>query len=147
MNHRRYLKPPWLQRKVGNRLAPLFQPSLVCKLSVPGRRSGRWHTLPIVVLGHNGDRYLVSVRGESDWALDLRISHRGRLIRRGGTEEIRVVEVLVGDRAPLIDAYRARYGKVPGVASTLRALPDPADHPAFRIIASAKPDPANRTPT
>jgi hypothetical protein len=37
-------------------------------------------------------------------------------------------------------------GKVPGVASTLRALPDTADHPTFRIIASAKPDPANRTP-
>lgn len=36
-------------------------------------------------------------------------------------------------------------GKVPGVASTLRALPDTADHPTFRIIASAKPDPANRT--
>lgn len=146
MNHRRYLKPPRMQRNVGNRLAPLFQPSLVLRPSVPGRRSGRWHTLPIVVLDHNGERYLVSVHGESDWALDLRTSRRGRLTRRGHTEEISVVEVPIRDRAPLIDAYRTRYGKMPGVASTLRALPDPADHPAFRIIACAEPDPANRTP-
>ena len=100
MNHRRYLNPPRMQRNVGNRLAPLFQPSLVLRPSVPGRRSGRWHTLPIVVLDHNGERYLVSVHGESDWALDLRTSRRGRLTRRGHTEEISVVEVPIRDRAP-----------------------------------------------
>jgi hypothetical protein len=57
---RRYLKPPWMRRHVGNRIAPLFRPSLLWKLSVPGRRSGRWHTLPIAVLDHHGERYLVS---------------------------------------------------------------------------------------
>ncbi len=122
-----------MKRNVGNRLAPLFRPSLVWKLSVPGRRSGRWRTLPIVVLDHNGERYLVSVHGESDWALDLRASRSGRLTERGHVEEITVVEVPVPDRAPLIEAYTARYGKMPGVAATLRALPDPADHPTFRI--------------
>jgi hypothetical protein len=126
-----------MQRNVGNRLAPLFRPSLVWKLSVPGRRSGRWHTLPIVVFDHAGERYLVSLRGESDWALDLRASSSGRLTRRGHSEEIEVVEVPVPDRAPLIDAYAARYHKLPTVAATLRALPDPADHPTFRIVASA----------
>jgi len=124
-----------MQRHVGNRLAPLFQPSLVWKLSVPGRRSGRWHTLPIVVLDHDGERYLVSYRGESDWVLDLRASRAGRLIKRGETEEISVVEVPVADRAPLLAAYGARFGKMPTVAATLRALPDPADHPTFRITA------------
>ena len=99
------------------------------KLSVPVRRSGRWHTLPIVVLDHDGVRYLVLYRGESDWVLDLRASNSGRLARRGHVEEITVVEVPVPDRPPLIEAYRARYGKMPTVAATLRALPDPADHP------------------
>ena len=145
MSRRRYLKPPWMQRHVGNRLAALFRPSLVCKLSVPGRRSGRWHTLPLVVLDHNGERYLVSVRGESDWALDLRASHSGRLSNRGQVQEISVVEIPVADRAPLITAYATRYSKMPHVAATLRALPDPADHPTFRIIA-AKPPPPSRTP-
>jgi F420H(2)-dependent quinone reductase len=138
MTRRRYLKPPWMQRHVGNRLAALFRPSLVCKLSVPGRRSGRWHTLPIVVLDHDGERYLVSVRGESDWALDLRASHSGRLSNRGRVEEISVVEVPVPDRAPLIAAYAARYGKMPTVTATLRALPDPTDHPTFRITTALR---------
>jgi hypothetical protein len=137
---RRYLKPPWMQKNVGNRLAPLFRPSLVWKLSVPGRRSGRWHTWPIVVLDHDGERYLVSIRGESDWALALRASHRGRLTRREhAEEEITVVEVPVADRGPVIEAYAARYHKLPTVAALLRALPDPADHPTFRITAPAAP--------
>lgn len=143
MSRRRYLKPPWMQRNVGNRLAPLFRPSLVWKLSAPGRRSGRWHAWPIVVLDHHGERYLVSIRGESDWALDLRAAHRGRLASRGHVEEITVVEVPVADRRPVLEAYAARYHKMPTVAATLRALPDPADHPTFRITASA---PADRTP-
>ncbi len=146
MSRRRYLKPPRMQRNVGNRLAPMFRPSLVWKLSVPGRRSGRWHTLPIVVLDHDGERYLVSVRGQSDWVLDLRASHSGRLTKRGHVEEITVVEVPIPDRAPLIEAYSARYGTMPTVAATLHALPHPADHPTFRITAPAKPRPANRTP-
>jgi hypothetical protein len=142
MTRRRYLKPPWMQRHVGNHLAPLFRPSLVCKLSVPGRRSGRWHTLPIVVLDHDGERYLVSVRGESDWVLDLRASHSGRLSRRRHVEEISVVEVPVPDRAPLIAAYAARYGKMPTVTATLRALPHPTDHPTFRITAPRRAAPS-----
>jgi F420H(2)-dependent quinone reductase len=146
MSRRRYLKPRWMQRHVGNRLAPVFRPSLVWKLSVPGRRSGRWHTLPIVVLDHHGERYLVSVRGESDWVLDLRASRGGRLTNRGHVEQISVVEVPVADRARLIEVYAARYGRMPTVAATLRALPDPADHPTFRIIAPATPRPAPDLP-
>jgi hypothetical protein len=78
--------------------------------------------------------------------LDLRASPSGRLTRRGHVEEITVVEVPVPDRVPLLEAYIARYGTMPHVAATLRALPDAADHPTFRITAPAKPRPANRMP-
>jgi hypothetical protein len=60
MSARRYLKPPWMQRHVGNRLAPLFRPSIVSKLSVEGRRTGRIQTVPVAVLELEGERYLVS---------------------------------------------------------------------------------------
>jgi deazaflavin-dependent oxidoreductase (nitroreductase family) len=136
VSERRYLKPPWMQRHVGNRLAPLFRRSLLSNLSVRGRRTGRWHTVPVAVLEHEGERYLVSYRGESDWALNLRASHRARLSHRGSVEEITVVEVPVGERAALLEVYSARYGKLPTVAGVLRALPDPADHPIFRLGAS-----------
>jgi deazaflavin-dependent oxidoreductase (nitroreductase family) len=136
MSDRRYLKPPWMQRHVGNRLAPLFRPTLVSKLSVEGRRTGRVQTTPVAVLEHEGERYLVSYRGESDWARNLRASGRGRLLQQGRSEEISVVEVPVGERAPLLEEYTACFGKLPTVGKVLRDLPDPADHPTFRITAS-----------
>ena len=133
MSGRRYLRPPWMQRHVGNRLAPLFRPSIVSKLSVEGRRTGRIQTVPVAVLDHEGERYLVSYRGESDWARNLRASGRGRLLQQGRTEEISVAEVPLGERPALLEEYSARFGKLPTVGKVLSELPDPADHPIFRI--------------
>jgi deazaflavin-dependent oxidoreductase (nitroreductase family) len=136
VNTSRYIKPPFMQRHVGNRMSVLFRPSLISKLSVPGRRSGRWHTTPVAVLEHGGERYLVSYRGASDWARNLEASHTARLSQRGNVEEIDVADVPVPERAELLDVYRDRYGKMPTVGSVLDALPDPAEHPMFRITAS-----------
>ena len=134
MSERRYLKPPWIQRHVGNRMAWLFGRSRLSKLSVIGRRSGRWRTTPVAVLDYEGQRYLVSYRGESEWVRNLRASGgRGRLKHKGQVEEITVTEVPIADRPPLLEVYSERYGKFPTVADVLRALPDPADHPTFRI--------------
>jgi deazaflavin-dependent oxidoreductase (nitroreductase family) len=131
---RRYLRPSWGQRHIGNRLAPLFQRSMLSKLSVMGRRSGRWRTTPVAVLHHEGERYLISYRGESEWVRNLRASGgRARLRHKGQVEEIAVTEVPVAERPPLLEVYSERYGKFPTVAAVLRALPDPADHPTFGI--------------
>ncbi len=139
MAQRRYMKPPWMQRHVGNRMSVLFRPSLISKLAVRGRRSGRWHTTPVAVLEHHGERYLVSYRGASDWARNLEASHSARLTQRGQTEEIEVDDVPVAERTELLRIYGDRYGKMPTVASVLRALPDPGDHPVFRITTSRRP--------
>jgi deazaflavin-dependent oxidoreductase (nitroreductase family) len=133
MTERRYLRPPWMQRHIGNRMAWLFGRSRLSKLSVVGRRSGRWRTTPVAVLDYEGERYLVSYRGESEWVQNLRASRRARLRHKGEVEEIAVSEVPVGERAPMLEVYAARYSKFPTVADVLRALPDPADHPIFRI--------------
>jgi deazaflavin-dependent oxidoreductase (nitroreductase family) len=98
-SQRRYRRPPWFQRHVGNRLAPLFNRSVLSKLSVPGRRSGRWRTTPVAVRDYKGERYLVSYRGESEWVRNLRASSRARLNRQGEVEEITVSEIPVGERA------------------------------------------------
>jgi deazaflavin-dependent oxidoreductase (nitroreductase family) len=125
-----------MQRHVGNRLSVLFRPSMLSRLSVRGRRSGEWHTTPVAVLDHGGERYLVSYRGASDWALNLAASHIARLSQRSRVEEVDVVDVPVAERGPLLDAYRERYGKMPTVGAVLRVMPDPAEHPMFRIVAS-----------
>jgi deazaflavin-dependent oxidoreductase (nitroreductase family) len=143
VNSRPYIKPPWMQRHVGNRMSVLFRPSLISKLSVRGRRSGRWHTTPVAILEHNSERYLVSYRGASDWTLNLEASRTARLAQRGRVEDIQVADVPVAERAELIDEYTDRFGKMPTVGSVLRALPDPADHPIFRITTSRAAEPGD----
>lgn len=135
-SHTAYLKPPWMQRNIANRLVPMFQRRMVSKLSVQGRKSGRWHTVPVAVLELEGQRYLVSYRGESDWAKNLRASLNARLDTADGIEQIEAREVPVEERPHLLEVYQERYGKMPTVAGVLRALPQPADHPIFLITRS-----------
>jgi deazaflavin-dependent oxidoreductase (nitroreductase family) len=123
-----------MQRHVGNRLSVLFRPSMILRLSVAGRHTGRTRTVPVVVLHHNGARYLVSVHGDSDWARNLRAAGTATLADGKTAEPITAEEVPVAQRGALLDAYAAKFGKNPTVTPTLRALPDPADHPIFRIV-------------
>ncbi len=44
-----------------------------------------------------------------------------------------MIELTLAEREPLLDLYRERFGGLPTVSKVLRALPDPADHPIFRI--------------
>jgi deazaflavin-dependent oxidoreductase (nitroreductase family) len=128
-----YLRPPWAARVIGGRMARLFRPSVVSLLSVRGRASGQWRSAPVAILERDGREYLVGAYGHTEWSRNLRAAGSGRLTRRGRVEEFGVVEVPVEQRPPLIEAYLAQYGKLPTVARTFRALPDPADHPTFQI--------------
>jgi deazaflavin-dependent oxidoreductase (nitroreductase family) len=133
MDSARYLRPPWGARVIGNRMARIFARDVLSTLAVRGRRTGRWRTVPVAVLDYEGDRYLIAPRGETDWVRNLRAAGGGRLTRRGETEDFHVVEVAVADRPPLISAYLGQFGRFPTVRPTFRELPDPADHPTFRL--------------
>jgi deazaflavin-dependent oxidoreductase (nitroreductase family) len=128
----KYRKPPWWMRTIGNRLSPM-NGKLVVRLSVPGRTTGRWRTTPVVVLDHDGERYLVAPGGQTEWARNLRAARRGRLVRPGQVEDFTAVEVPPRQRPPVIAAYRSRFDRMPTVAAGFRDFPDPADHPTFRI--------------
>jgi deazaflavin-dependent oxidoreductase (nitroreductase family) len=125
-----------MARVIGNRMARLFRPSLVYQLSVRGRRTGRWRSAAVVVLEHEGERYLLAPAGNTEWSRNLRAAGTGRLKRRGQVEQFAVVEVPPQERAPLVEAYLHRFRTMPTVAAAFRALPDAADHPAFRIVNS-----------
>jgi hypothetical protein len=130
----RYRRPPWAARVIGGRLARLFRPSVVVRLSVPGRTSGTDRSVPVVVLGHEGERYLVSVYGWTEWSRNLRAGGRGTLTHgRRGHESFRAVEVPVEQRPPLIAAYLDAFGRYPNVRQLFQDLPDPADHPVFLL--------------
>lgn len=137
MTEHAYRRPSWWQRTIGNRLAPVFGRKFVATLSVPGRTSGRLHTVPIVVLEYQGQRYLLAAFGHTSWAQNLRAAGQGRLRQHGDIESFTAEEVPPHQRAPLIQAYLHRYGKAPGVKASFEQLPDPADHPTFRIASAA----------
>ncbi len=133
MTSNAYVRPSWAARTIGGRMARLFRPSVVALLSVRGRTSGEWRSAPVAVLEHDGHRYLVAAYGNTEWSRNLRAAGTGRVNRRGHIEQFTAVEVPTAQRPPLIEAYLQKFGKLPTVASTFRALPDPADHPTFRI--------------
>jgi deazaflavin-dependent oxidoreductase (nitroreductase family) len=123
----RYLAPNAISRKIVNPLAARLGSASV--LAVPTRRTGRTQTVPVNVLEHDGKHYLVSVRGESQWVLNLRAAGECDIQRAGQVRHFAAEEVPVDRRAPIIEAYRRRWGWQ--VASFFRSLPSLDDHPVF----------------
>ena len=52
--------------------------------------------MPVAVLEHEGERYLISYRGLSDWALTLRAEPECRLTVRGRTGDLTARPVPTG---------------------------------------------------
>lgn len=129
-----YVRPPFFVRRVFNPIAMRSGIAGTQALAVRGRRSGEIRRVPVIPVDHGGGRYLVSPRGETQWARNLRAAGEAELRSRRGVERFRATEVPVDERAPVIAAYRAVAGRA--VASFFRDLPDAADHPVFRLDAA-----------
>ncbi len=126
-----YMRPPLFVRKVFNPIAMRFGISGTKALAVRGRRSGAVHRVPVIPVDVEGVRYLVSPRGETDWARNLRAAGEGELQSRKETQAFRATELPVAERPPVITAYRAVAGRA--VRSFFEKMPDPGDHPVFRL--------------
>jgi len=133
MTNRAYVRPPWAARVIGGRMARLFKPTVVCLLSVPGRTTGEWRSNSVVVLDYDGGRYLVSAYGNTEWSRNLRAAGHGRLKMKGRIEEFTAVELPSDQVPPLLDAYVQQFGKMPTVGRTFRSIPEPENHPTFKI--------------
>ncbi|MCG5432336.1 nitroreductase family deazaflavin-dependent oxidoreductase [Mycobacterium sp. MYCO198283] len=131
-----YLKPPWLTAKVFNRLAMATGVSHTVVLTVTGRRTRYPQRVPVIPVDVDGATYLVSTRGESQWVRNARARATVTLTRDGRQSRHTAVEIAAAERPPIIEAYRAAAGRA--VEAYFRRLPDPADHPVFRL------DPADR---
>ena len=130
MPQRRYLKPSRLISRLANPLLMRF--GIVPTLRVRGRKTGHWRSVPVNVLELDGQRYLVAPRGETDWVRNLRAAGGGQLqYGRRRTEPFTATEVPDEGKPPIIEAYLQRWGGQ--VRSQFEALPDPADHPVFKI--------------
>ncbi len=101
-------------------------------LIVRGRRSGRRLTVPMdPPFQWEGERYLVSPLGETHWARNVRAAGEGGIRVHGRTEWFRSVELEGAEHDRILDAYALTI--TCGCREYLRKLPDPADHPVFRL--------------
>ena len=104
---------PGLLARVMNRQSVLaasagLTPRRLVTMEVRGRRTGRRISLPLVVADHEGDRYLVSMLGKDvNWVRNVRAAGGRVVLRHGRREAVRLEEVEVGARAPVLRRYLA----------------------------------------
>ena len=91
------------------------------------------HTTPLKVLCHAGQRYLVSLHGNSDWVRNLRVHPHARLRLGRHRQHVTAVELPEERRAPVLDAYLAATR----LRTTRQLLADTGthaqDHPVFQL--------------
>ncbi|HVH01347.1 MAG TPA: nitroreductase family deazaflavin-dependent oxidoreductase [Miltoncostaeaceae bacterium] len=142
----RYQRPGWFTTNVVNRIvAGLTRAGISVwgsrVLEVPGRTTGEPRRNPVNLLTVDGQRYLVSPRGHSQWVRNLRASGSGRLLLGRTSEPFTAAEVGDDEKVPLLRAYLERWRMEVGVFfggvgpdspdEELRRIAP--DHPVFRI--------------
>jgi hypothetical protein len=84
-------------------------PDYLVTLEVRGRRSGRTIRFPLVMVVLGGERYLVSMLGQNaNWVGNARAAGGEVVLRHGRREEVRLEELAVDRRAPVLEAYLKR---------------------------------------
>jgi deazaflavin-dependent oxidoreductase (nitroreductase family) len=132
----KYLKPSFTSSHLANPMISLVGAAPV--LGTRGRRSGQWRRVPVNVIERDGSLYLVAPRGYTHWARNLLANPEAELRRGRRTEKFQAVPVPIDERLPLISTYLDRWGDSMrgAVRGQFEQLPDPADHPAFRLVPS-----------
>ena len=118
-------------------------PNHLVTLEVVGRRSGRAISFPLVMAVVDGQRYLVSMLGaDVAWVRNLRATEGRAVLRHGRIERVRLEELAVDERAPVLKAYVKR---APGARAHVAVDTDAplekfeaiaAQIPVFRVLAA-----------
>jgi deazaflavin-dependent oxidoreductase (nitroreductase family) len=111
-------------------------PSYIVTLETIGHRTGRSSAIPLVLAEVGGERYAVSMLGEkSPWVHNVRAAGGRAVIRHGGRREVRLVEVPVDERAPVLKSY---LGRAMGARPHIPVSPG-APIAAFEAVAGRYP--------
>lgn len=120
-------------------------PNYLVKFEVVGRRSGRAISFPLVMTVVDGERYLVSMLGvDSAWVKNVRAAGGRAILHHGRTEHVRLEEVAVEQRDPILKAYLQR---APGARAHIPVDKDApleefeaiaAEYPVFRVLADSR---------
>jgi deazaflavin-dependent oxidoreductase (nitroreductase family) len=116
---RRVASPIWL--RVG----------VAAVLEVPDRRTGTPSKVTLIPWEVDGNLYLMSQYGVTDWVRNLRAAGRGELRRKGRTDAFTAIEVDGTERDRVIASFHARTPKP--FRRDFEQRPGAADHPTFRL--------------
>lgn len=115
-------------------------PRLLLTLQVKDRSTGPLHDTILVGASYQGQRYLVSMLGNgSEWVQNVRAAGGQACIKRGRSYPVRLVEIPVRERAPVLKAWcqvatsgREHLPVLPQApVADFEAIAD--DYPVFRI--------------
>ena len=135
----------WIERTAVPWFTSLGLTKRTVTLEVPGRKTGKPRKVTVATVQENGRRFLVSVHGESNWVRNVRAADGQAVILSGSRMPVRLVELHVEERAPILHAYVSEgvFGRsAADIAGQFGVEPDPtmdqmaslADrHPVFRI--------------
>ena len=109
-------------------------------LTVRGRKSGQPHTVPVVLVERDGERWLVAPYGVVQWVRNIRAAGTARLTRGRRSETISVIELDTKEAAPVLKLYLQQVsGGVRSYFDATKNSPleeferEAARHPVFKI--------------
>jgi len=140
-----YKKPGWFTKNVFNPLVALASRAGISmagsrRLTVRGRKSGEYRTTPVNPLELDGVTYLVSPRGNTQWARNLRVVGEGLLPHGRSSQPFRGDELPDSEKLPVLKAYLDKWAWEVGAFFELGKDPSDAEirdiaprHPVFRV--------------
>ena len=141
-----YRRPGWFTKNVFNATVAAFTRAGLRVwgsrvLRVRGRASGEWRSAPVNLLTHEGKRYLVAPRGQTQWVRNLRVASEGELLLGKNAQPFRAVEVSDDEKVSILRAYLKRWKAEVGIffggvgpdSSDDEIRRIAPDHPVFRI--------------
>jgi deazaflavin-dependent oxidoreductase (nitroreductase family) len=139
-----YHKPSSLVKAMNSAFGRLASWGLIpgdtALLQVSGRRSRQTRSNAVTWVEHDGQRYLVAPRGNTEWVRNLKAAGGEAILKRRKAERVRLEEVPVEQRASIIKSYlkktalvtKREFGIEP--EAPLEEFEKIADrHPVFRI--------------
>lgn len=116
-------------------------PNYLVTLDVPGRRTGRTISLPLVMTVVDGERYLVCMLGpDANWVQNVKAAGGRVTLRHGRREDVRLEEAPANQRAAILKEYLKR---APGARPHLPVHKDAPlseferiapEFPVFRVV-------------
>jgi deazaflavin-dependent oxidoreductase (nitroreductase family) len=116
-------------------------------LTVRGRKSGQPHTVPVLLVEQDGQRWLVAPYGVVQWVRNIRAAGRATLTRGHRSEAVSVTELSAREAAPILKQYLV-VQHAADVRSYFAATKDsPLDafereavrHPVFKVAIVEEP--------